>query len=228
MRRLLLLLLLLLLPVLVLACGRPRGQAVECRDASGCDAEPGEFTTCIDGDCETVECLASSDCPIGSYCDSGDDYECIEGCQADGDCLAGESCNDDRLCVARGCRSTVLDCPHGQECNTDSGSCEPISGTHCDVCDATGLSYQWDTGGTFDQCDDTYVGHFTCGTGAFCLTDEAATGRCMPGCDPSVADSCAWGFTCNPITIDWQLLCGDNEPRVLGYACIPMTPCSEM
>jgi len=228
MRRFLLLLsALATLGLVIAACGRAPAarDANSCADVSECEAEPGELAACVDGDCEIVECLTSGDCPVGSFCDSEDSYECLEGCNNDGDCLAGEQCNDNS-CQERGCQSTELDCKHGEFCNSDTGVCDPWPGNFCTPCNSVDTGeYVWDDQNTISNCDDEYLGHATCGGEAVCLNSETGPGDCYPPCGDG--DACPYGFFCGDITINQDPSCAGGPTRVIARTCFPMLGCDE-
>ncbi len=213
----------------------PRGgrQAqLECTDSGECTRDEGELIACVSGDCRDVECLASADCALGSYCDVEGDYDCVEGCETAGDCLAGYSCNDGD-CERDACRSTVLDCDFMEVCNQDSGECERAGGVVCARCDST--IHDFDQASTlFDFCDDTFLGHPDCGVGALCANTEAGNqGHCMPPCE--TADDCPHGFQCAPLVFGATPMeqggCDDtNTPQLEGVWTNPVcfsTQCGE-
>ena len=183
-------------------CGPRPGSEAECADSGDCGVSEGELVACVSGDCEDVECLASTDCPLGSYCDLEEGYVCSEGCEGDGDCLSGFSCNEG-TCERNSCRSTVLDCDFLEICNQDSGECEEAEGVVCARCD--GLFHEFDDNSTFfDPCDDTFLGHRDCGPGAVC----GNTGHCLPPCEDNT--DCPHGFQCMPLIFNAEV-CGGLE-----------------
>ena len=195
-------------------CG-PRGgrtAEAECIDSGDCNISEGEIVACVAGDCSDVQCLASTDCALGSFCDVEGSYDCVDGCEGDGDCLSGFSC-DDGECARNDCRSTVLDCDFLEVCNVDNGRCERATGVVCSRCD--GQYHEFDENSTvFDRCDDTFLGHRDCGTGAVC----GNTGHCLPPCE-TVAD-CPHGFQCSPL-IFFADICGGLENGVFtNNVCI--------
>lgn len=205
--------------VLGLSCvGRTSGG--ECIDAGDCDpGEDGAFVACVDGSCEEVECLASVDCPIGSYCDTGDDFDCVEGCEDSDDCVAGQWCNDGS-CETYGCRSTALDCEFGLVCNTDTGACEEPSLPHCLGCDP--IEHDIDAG-LPGVCDDQWFGHPDCGgDGSFCLNYPEGS-RCAGRCEDNW--DCPAGFTCGPVSLDLSGEGCAEDILVLGTVCVA-TSCS--
>lgn len=169
----------------LVACVGGVGGAPECVDNGDCDGT----AACIDNACVEVECLASKDCGLHTYCEvETKTYVCEEGCNTDEDCYAGETCaTETHTCEAYGCRDTQLDCAWGEECNTATGECETAKGDHCDVCD------YWGGGGE-------------CGGKSECIPfdsfgDEA---YCIEACTPESTDECPRGYEC----VD---LYGDNS-----------------
>ena len=182
-------------------CGSRTGRTAEpeCVDSGDCDIQEGELIACVDGACENVECLASADCSLGSYCDTEGDFSCTEGCEQNSDCLAGFSC-DGGECSEDDCRSTVLDCDFLEVCNEDNGECEQVGGVICARCETSGNEF--DDNSTFGNfCDDTFLGHVDCGVGALCGGgSQAGLGHCMPPCETSA--DCPHGFQCQQLVFD--------------------------
>ena len=207
-----------------------RNQTSECYDASHCSSEVGELVACISAECETVECLSSSDCALGQVCDLDGGYDCVDGCNSDTDCPAGFSCGEKGTCEEYGCRSTLLDCDFGEICNLDTGVCETDNRPHCTSCDPFGN--EWNTGDIFDDCDDFLVGNAACGgAGAVCndwdFDGNPATSE--PGCYVPCQEQadCPMGFTC------WLLdqpygnglaVCDENNTYELGFCVSDCTP----
>ena len=158
--------LVLLTASLLGSCGRGRS-GEPCYETADCPAEEGELKACVSGQCEGVDCLSSSDCPMGSICSVDSfDFECQEGCNSDADCLAGSTCQEGQ-CADYGCRSTVLDCDLGEFCNETTGECETAEGAYCSACQMA--SNDWNDQGTLTTCDDILLGNDSCGgVGSFC------------------------------------------------------------
>jgi hypothetical protein len=195
--RLLFLLSVLVLGLVLASCNqRPRRGGNPCYDATECSAEEGSLETCLSGYCEQVECLSSSDCPMGEVCDVDNfDYECKSGCNSDVDCLAGSVC-DDGSCVEYGCRSTILDCARGEFCNQQTHECEQAEGPYCTECQMTGND--WDDGGTLTTCDDMLLGNDFCGgAGNYCVDWYFGTPVCFVSCDEQ--NDCPAGYTCQAL-----------------------------
>ncbi len=224
------LLLLLLSFSLMTGCStRQRNTGESCLDAAECTVDEGELAACVDNRCRGVECLSSSDCSLGSFCEIEDeDYECVEGCLSNLDCAAGESCSEDGQCEAYGCRSTNLDCDLGEICDPEAGECFEPPGAWCNTCEFA--DSDWDDQGTFSVCDDIYLGHGPCGgTGAMCLTViENGPQTCLPKCDGP--EDCPRGHVCQEVDLDLNVtnpLEPCTEVPVTGQICIPALPCSE-
>jgi hypothetical protein len=215
----------------VASCGG-RSDTVECYDASQCSADPGESIACVDGDCTTVECLSTLDCPLGKVCDvDGQDYECVDGCNNDLDCSAGFSCSEDGICAEYGCRSSLLDCAFGEICNLESGVCEEDPRPHCQACDP--LLNEWDIGEPGDNCDDFLSGNSSCGgPGAICTTftvgDLPLTSEpiCYVPCEEAL--DCPTGFTCSLVTFRYgngqDPNCAPDNTYSLGFCISDCAP----
>ena len=207
-------------------CTTRRSAPPECFDAGDCASEQGVPITCSNsGQCVEVECLSSTDCALGHYCDLEDEENtCILGCQDEGDCLAGEECSAEGQCQPYGCRSTVLDCDFGETCNEGTGACEVAEGLYCSSC--SGLSTITDDNGTmFDPCDDVVLGDSECGgEGSFCLGSEDGSTFCAPHCDGP--EDCPAGYSCTLIVRNPQAVCGETEPTILGQSCAPVESCN--
>ena len=71
-------------------------------------------------------CLGDDECPDGTYCEYGDDFNgsCVEGCR-EGTCEGGRVCDidDTRECVFPPCGSDA-ECPEGTYCNEEASVCE--------------------------------------------------------------------------------------------------------
>lgn len=158
---------------LALACGgkTPPGECVDDGDCDGiavCSAE----NTCVE-----VQCLDSTQCPLGTHCD---DHTCFTGCAEDGDCLSGEVCDlTTTQCVAGACRDTDIDCWWGQTCQDDV--CAPLDG-QCMPC----------SGADYTRCVTELGGQ--------CRYILSAT-YCLLPCDPSGSDAAERprGFDCTDI-----------------------------
>ncbi len=217
--------------LVVASCSGP-AQQVECYDAGQCSGDVGELVACVDNDCTSVECLSSSDCPLGKICSVEDeDYTCESGCNGDADCPAGFECGESGVCEEYGCRSSLLDCNFGEFCNEDTGECEADTRPHCTSCDP--LTNEWYQGDIFDNCDDYLIGNPTCGgTGAVCndwdldndgnLTDWG----CYVGCE--VQEDCPMGFMCwtldQPYGNGQDPFCDQNNTYFLGFCVSDCAP----
>jgi hypothetical protein len=195
-----------------------RNVGVECTDSGDCNIDEGELIACVDGNCRAVDCLSSTDCALGSFCDSEDDFACVTGCRQDNDCLAGYSC-DGNDCRRDACRSTVLDCDFLEVCDQDSGECERVDDDTCARCDLRGN--QFDNNSTVtDFCDDTFLGHEDCGSNWLCAGGQPgdSTGHCLPPCESN--DDCPHGFQCVPLAFDSiPPTCGKN-PVLTNPVCL--------
>ncbi len=159
----------------LLACGASGSDVPDCIDHGEC----AEGQACIADVCLDVDCMASSSCDIGQYCNP-DSFSCVDGCLEDEDCRAGEVCESDtRTCESYGCRSTELDCPVGTSCNVSTGEC--IAASACGGCNVNNVN-SCQGGGR--------------GTSQYCLPyDDISVGYCFPECNRS-DDSCPAGFYC--------------------------------
>lgn len=212
-----------LLPLMALtvASCSLRGRGDTCYDAGDCDADPGEVKACVAGYCESVDCLTSSDCPMGEICDI-DGNDCEAGCNTDLDCLAGFSC-DDGECRDYGCRSTVLDCDFGHYCNDDTGQCELADNNFCASCNTASNNY--DNQGTTTTCDDELIGNDFCGgAGNYCADWYfAGVEACLIGCDDQ--EDCPAGSQCTLVVRPLPGACGADFLE-LSTACL--ADCSNM
>lgn len=224
LRAVLLVLLLGAVTLVVVSCSGRR-EITECYDSSQCSAEVGELVACIDAECETVECLATSDCALGQICDVEGGYQCVDGCNGDSDCPAGFSCTEDGACEEYGCRSTLLDCDFGEFCNEFTGECEEDPAPHCTPCSE--FSNDIDIGDPFDSCDDTIAGNFECGgAGAVCTTITVGDGLqltpqpiCYTPCQEE--GDCPMGFVCTELTFQNPGCTQSNSLRVCMSDCNP-------
>lgn len=108
--------------LLVAACGG-KEPAAECVDDGDC---AGVAVCREEGRCQEVQCLDSTQCPIGTHCDQN---TCFTGCAEDADCLSGELCDTiTTQCVPGTCRDTEIDCWWGQTCSSVTGDCAPLDG----------------------------------------------------------------------------------------------------
>ncbi len=221
------LLLIVLSITVALSCGRPSRWGQTCFDNGDCNDEAAssegdiDLEACIDGECDDVDCLTSSDCVVGQYCDI-DDYACREGCESDGDCFAGQSCNEDGECEVYGCRSTVLDCDFNEVCNEDTGLCEQAPGFQCNECEPED-NYRDDNGTPVNPCDDTIGGNIGCGGQGSVCAGQAPDAICWTPCtEPGAPDQCPVGFTC--LIASWTPGFGCNEVE-LGPYCAPVAGC---
>lgn len=186
--------LLLVLPLAACELNPSTGPHGDCQDNSQCDV----MQACLEGSCEDVECLASSDCPLHSFCTTeAKTYTCREGCDTVDDCMAGEDCNTETsTCEAYGCRSTELDCPVGSTCNTASGECSEVAGLCTTTCDVGNLSN-------------------TCGGSSTCEVGETS-GECTRDRD------CETGYLCDMFQVTPEE-CETNQDCSEGtcYGAIP-------
>jgi hypothetical protein len=200
-------------------CDPRNGREAECVDSGECDIQEGELVACVSGSCEDVECLLSTDCALGTYCDVEGDYSCVDGCLGDNDCLAGYSCNDGS-CEQDDCRSTVLDCDFKEVCNEDSGECEAVGGVLCARCDPSFHEFD-DQSTIFDFCDDDFLGHADCGVGALCWNQVGeATGHCMTPCETNA--DCPHGFQCGSLVFGATQCDDPNTPALEGVFSTPV------
>ncbi len=191
-----------------------------CFDSADCATDEEQLQACIDARCEAVDCLSSADCEVGTICaaESGE-YRCEAGCNSDSDCLAGSSC-EDGACAPYGCRSTLLDCGFGEECNPDTGACQPTTGPHCTECSL--VNNTWDDGGTPTTCDDVLLASSECGgTGSFCMNYYEGRPVCYVGCNDQ--SECPGGYQCSIVIRPLPSGCSDDY-IILGNACIAPCP----
>ncbi len=157
-----------LLLALLGACAT--GQDWVCSDHGDC----GVGQACVEGACQDVECLDSSQCAYGRFCETDLSYTCVSGCQSDDDCLASQVCQEGE-CYTEPCRNADMDCWIGEFCDTGSGECytdESITWCmnctdHASLCGQEGICYsfgddeQWFCGWFCQQQSDCPSG-FTC------------------------------------------------------------------
>lgn len=180
-----------LIPLMLVACeigGAGNGKAPECLDHAEC----GELQACIENACLDVECLTSSQCELGHFCNThGDAFVCKEGCESSDDCAAGEECTDN-TCEDYGCRSTTLDCPVGTSCDSVTGNCNEVA----DLCTSTCDVYDSPNCGGGMECAVASYGESCqrdqeCGSGYSCDMFLTAEGECMNVQDcPDGTDEC--------------------------------------
>lgn len=217
------------------ACSGGGLGAPECVDNGECT----EGQACIDQQCEDVECLTSTDCPIAHVCHPKQ-YYCVPGCAEDEDCLAGQTCNSEsHECVDAACRTTELDCHVGDVCDPVSGQCvEPANAvceTGCHIynspnCPGGGTCVQSLSGQTCNSANDCDAGETcdpfltstdTCWSdgdcpvdGSYCyfgqcVADYCHVDYCYFKCDSSDDTSCAAGFQCDDFGTGSELCYGD-------------------
>ena len=197
-----------------LSCG-PTRRGSTCYDASDCPADEGELFACTNGVCEGVDCLSTTDCPIGQICDVEDfDYECEDGCNSNFDCPAGSVCTEDGQCEEYGCRSTVLDCAWGEICDEDSGECVEADGAFCGGCSMAANAV--DDQGTETTCDDVILANGGCGgAGQICM-NYFDLPTCYISCESQ--DDCPAGYQC--LLLERGLPAGcDDDTIELGTFC---------
>jgi len=151
---------------------------------------------CVEGMCEEFPCEVSADCEMGTHCQAlppaSEDLEpqrfCAEGCERDGDCPAGAFCREG-VCEEKPCRNGHLDCELAEVC--ENGACVPAGSPFCQDCNPNFNDI--DLGDPFDTCDQTLVGHPTCGVGNFCWNLPHG-----PSCGTPCEDNadCPGGFSC--------------------------------
>lgn len=182
---------------LLLSACRPQDPGLdegECIDDGDCTAEGG-LQACVSGECDAVDCLTSTDCPLGTHCD---DNACDFGCEVDTDCLSGFHCTGDGTCSESECRSTVLDCYAGQFCL--NGQCVDAGPPLCNPCNSMDfLDAIIDGGGNV-------LGYTSCGgIGAFCLAfEQGGPEYCWTPC--TATEDCPASFECieivNSVTME--------------------------
>ena len=199
--------------------GRSRG-GQSCYDSADCTTTDGSLEACINAVCEEVDCLSSSDCPLGTICDVESlDYSCDNGCLSNSDCAAGSTC-EDGACITYGCRSTVLDCDFGEVCNEATGTCEETTQPHCGTCSMA--NNEWDDGGTTTTCDDVLISSSECGgVGDFCINWYAGEPLCYISCEEQA--DCPAGYQCQQVVRPLPVGCAD-ELLYLGLACVAECP----
>lgn len=215
MMRLLLTLGLAVLALSLLSCGPSRRGMEACYDATDCSSEEGELFACTNGTCDAVDCLSTTDCPMGQICDvEANRYSCEEGCHTNVDCLAGSTC-EDGTCVDYGCRSSVLDCDWGEVCNEDSGECEQAEGAYCNECSLA--SNVIDDAGTSTTCDDLILGNPGCGGDGQVCMNYFGVPTCYISC--TGVGTCPAGYTCQLITRGLPAACAEDYLEI-GLACL--------
>lgn len=184
-----------------------------CSDASECGGDSDQLQACVEGYCQDVECLSTSDCPIETVCDVENlDFECEPGCNTDLDCPAGKTC-DDGECEAYGCRSSLLDCDRGEFCNEETHECEQAEGAYCVECSPG--DNEWDPGEPNTVCDDVLLWHDFCE--GYCVAWYYGTPVCMVACEEQ--EDCPAGYSCQEII--WPLPVGCTQDyAVFGKACV--------
>jgi len=213
----------LLALALVLSCVGNRSRSGDsCYDSADCTTTDGSLEACVNGFCEQVECLSSSDCDLGSVCDVESlDYECETGCITDTDCEAGSTCQEGQ-CQDYGCRSTLLDCEFGEVCDEGTGECVQADGAYCASCSLG--DNVWDDGGTGSTCDDVILSNSTCGgAGSFCVNwyNMGGVPFCYVACEEQ--SDCPGGYLCQLMTRTLPAGCPDPY-LVLGMACVADCP----
>ncbi len=193
-----------LLAVLSLVLMSCQTTEVECADDNSC----GFGETCVAGVCTAKGCANSSQCAMEEHCQSGD---CVEGCAEDSDCYADGICNfETGVCEDAPCRSTTLDCPFKEYCDTLTGDCYEASGYYCRECPSE----------TDEECG---------GNGNICLGFGAYGNWCGVTCEAE--SDCPSGFTCvdivdgtgNPIskqciTYCWLYIDDESGPPPEGQS----------
>jgi hypothetical protein len=162
--------LLLLLPLSACQTAAPTCTAhTDCAEGQICSDS---------GACVTQACASSLDCAIESWCDPGTG-QCTPGCLNDRDCLPTEACDQEqRLCVATGCRSTALDCNFGEFCDVLSADCIPAGGFYCHPCESN------------DDCGSP---------NNVCVRLGGSNQTTWCGVDCSGGQTCPQGYTCGRV-----------------------------
>ena len=179
---------------------------VACRSEGSCESENDCVEQddsgydlvwqCVESRCTGLPCETSVDCAMGTHCKalppSAEGLEslhyCAEGCQRDGDCAAGTFCREG-VCEAKQCRNGHLDCELAEIC--EGGLCVHAGPPFCQDCNPN--FNEIDPGDSLDSCDQTFVGHPTCGAGNFCWNLPHGPSCGVPCVDNS---DCPGGFSC--------------------------------
>lgn len=173
----------MIVALLLIGCGGWGSAGAPCQDDGDCSGQ----AICDEtlGTCRDVECIDSSQCPLGNHCDGT--HVCRTGCLEDGDCLAGESCDTaSSECILQGCRTTELDCHYGEFCEVETGQCYADLRDHCAPAETTSEQLDCQYGGGIPACWQTDA-------------SGACSGEyhCLQPCDPGLgADACPRGLDC--------------------------------
>jgi hypothetical protein len=182
--------------------------ALGCTKAPAAGGCPNNLKSDSKGNC--VECLATTDCPAGTYCNSGTCSACspaiaacqMSGCRGDADCPATPTL---QYCSAGACKAGCradTDCPNGRVCSPTGHQCE----AGCTTAHACGGSNQCCSGLCLNVASDAshcggcdkpacQTGSECCGGGCVDTQNDAThCGGCTkpacPGNDKCVGGQC--------------------------------------
>ncbi|MSP93403.1 MAG: hypothetical protein EXR79_16685 [Myxococcales bacterium] len=111
------------------------GHCVAPCQADGACAALADGAKCIDKHCKFPGgCLNSSECAEAeTHCDLKT-HKCVPGCAEDGDCHDANLKCEAAKCLKKGCKEN-WECAYAQVCEPANGTCQPMTGPHCAVCD---------------------------------------------------------------------------------------------
>lgn len=180
------------------------------------DCQFGE--TCVEGECQPLGgdlvtvCTTDTDCPLLMTCQMGVCVGCLDDlmCAGDARCILGV-CVEADLGPAGDCID--MECSEGQECNWQTGVCEPSCSEDTDCPE-----------GEFCSAITQFcTPEFRCETDADCSTGSCVGGVCV-GCTDDT--ECQPGLTCtfgaclpNPVGSD---PCSAAECDPVSEACDPL------
>lgn len=166
---------------------------VVCVDRTECGARE----VCEGGACRPVDCLTATDCPLRHFCDDAT-HTCESGCRSEQDCASGESCSaTDEVCFADECRTSLLDCELGQNCDLATGQC--VDAPACEPC----------TGSIEGECGS--------GTCVSFVSDQPNHNYCIFPClVVGEADQCPRGLECRDLSGNGDLFCYAECPQFLA------------
>lgn len=185
-----------------------------------CTAVPcGSVADCLNGDqgciavnsgnfCSAVECGCANcpQCPLGETCNNGT-CGAPSTCGPTAPCAGTDVCDNGtcRPCQGAECGGTdctVSGCDNGEQCNTTTKQCEPVTGPTAEGCDTCANATECGDGW---KCAPLPTGNAClppCTTGDDCETGWICqTGNCTPAsfrCDGCVTAGCPSGDACNP------------------------------